>query len=313
MNRLSSSRGITNSSLKDTRLFCDLDTTTQEFDIQIQKKRFFMGSRIKTVGPLASKLFLSQEKLLRRSFGSVPETEAFNKGLESLSQAHLLDPKIDPSTNFDQFILIKQTMLDFALSNQHYKDKEFSPDSRFTKVDSLPPISSKVTEILKSSHFPQVSSLLTFKLPNRPILGPYKFEGDDFVYVSQFKDGVFNGLTLCINESGAFYFAETNSDLIEKAGFSGNELGVQFGHFKENIFNGRGIFQFSDGEVYDGEWKDGKRNGRGAYTYENGQKYTGEWVDDVKHGVGLYEFGNGESYKGEFSNGQMHGMGVYTW
>jgi hypothetical protein len=35
-----------------------------------------------------------------------------------------------------------------------------------------------------------------------------------------------------------------------------------------------------------GEWQNNKANGRGVYNYSNGDKYEGEYEDDEKNGKG---------------------------
>lgn len=55
------------------------------------------------------------------------------------------------------------------------------------------------------------------------------------------------------------------------------------GTFKSGYPDGRGVYTWSDGSVYDGEWKKGKRNGEGTYSYaEDGKAkiLTGVWADD---------------------------------
>ena len=40
--------------------------------------------------------------------------------------------------------------------------------------------------------------------------------------------------------------------------------------------DGIGMYEYSDGSVYDGEWRDGKRHGIGTMKYEDAI-YEGEW------------------------------------
>jgi len=45
--------------------------------------------------------------------------------------------------------------------------------------------------------------------------------------------------------------------------------------------NGRGIFYFSEGCIYDGEWKDNKMTGFGVLKYPNGKiAYEGQWLNN---------------------------------
>ena len=39
--------------------------------------------------------------------------------------------------------------------------------------------------------------------------------------------------------------------------------------------HGRGVFKFSNGEIYDGEYKEDLKHGPGVYKYANGNMYEG--------------------------------------
>ena len=42
------------------------------------------------------------------------------------------------------------------------------------------------------------------------------------------------------------------------------------------------------------------RDGKGIYKYKNGDIYDGYWVKDEKEGYGEYKFASGDIYKGNF-------------
>ena len=71
------------------------------------------------------------------------------------------------------------------------------------------------------------------------------------------------------------------------------------------IWNGQGIYTYSDGSIHEGEWKDGKQNGQGTMTYSGGTKDVGEFKDGFKlNGTGynkngkiIYKFVNGRHVK----------------
>lgn len=62
---------------------------------------------------------------------------------------------------------------------------------------------------------------------------------------------------------------------------------------------GRGCYDWQNGNVYVGEWKDNMRQGWGEMTYHNGDLYIGNWSEDKKHGLGFVKYANGATYKGE--------------
>ena len=44
-----------------------------------------------------------------------------------------------------------------------------------------------------------------------------------------------------------------------------------------DCMNGEGVYEFSNGDKYEGAFKDGKPNGKGTYTFSDGVKWSGEW------------------------------------
>ena len=49
---------------------------------------------------------------------------------------------------------------------------------------------------------------------------------------------------------------------------------------KEGIENGHGIYQYTNGLVYEGMWKDFQRHGQGKLTYPSGNSWEGPWEED---------------------------------
>ena len=44
----------------------------------------------------------------------------------------------------------------------------------------------------------------------------------------------------------------------------------------------------------------GKADGKGVYTWVNGEVYDGEWMNGIKHGYWVWKGTNGESYIGQW-------------
>lgn len=59
------------------------------------------------------------------------------------------------------------------------------------------------------------------------------------------------------------------------------------GCFSKGRREGKGKFQWSNGEVYDGEWKDNKKSGSGIWKGPNNLSYVGEWQHDSIEGFGV--------------------------
>lgn len=43
--------------------------------------------------------------------------------------------------------------------------------------------------------------------------------------------------------------------------------------FDNNNFDGKGIFKWRDGRIYEGDWKNGKMHGYGIYIWPDGNQY----------------------------------------
>ena len=77
--------------------------------------------------------------------------------------------------------------------------------------------------------------------------------------------------------------------------------------------NGKGIYTWDDGDVYDGEWKDGMRNGYGIKLVAGtAERYEGQFKNDAKHGRGTYTYESGNKYEGDWLDDQKSGQGVMT-
>jgi hypothetical protein len=50
--------------------------------------------------------------------------------------------------------------------------------------------------------------------------------------------------------------------------------------------------------------KNKKQHNNALYNFENGNKYEGEWKDNLCHGIGKYTWKNGDQYKGEWKDGK---------
>ena len=69
----------------------------------------------------------------------------------------------------------------------------------------------------------------------------------------------------------------------------GKLFGTYSGDFKNDKYNGQGIYTWADGKKYVGEFKDGKRNGQGTFISADGKnKYVGEWKNDKIYGQGTW-------------------------
>lgn len=66
-------------------------------------------------------------------------------------------------------------------------------------------------------------------------------------------------------------------------------LGAYKGNWKNGLPHGRGVYQYSNGDVFDGQWRYGKKDGRGMYRFASGTVFDGFWTNN-KETRGVYSF-----------------------
>jgi hypothetical protein len=77
--------------------------------------------------------------------------------------------------------------------------------------------------------------------------------------------------------------------------------------------NGKGVFQFENGNKYSGDFRKGYMHGRGAVVFASGNRYTGDWDAGVREGRGIYYYANGNTYTGSFKKNRLFGQGTMTF
>lgn len=73
---------------------------------------------------------------------------------------------------------------------------------------------------------------------------------------------------------------------------------------------GKGVYKWSNGEVYDGEWYQGLKHGYGIWKGVLGDSYIGEWKNSRADGYGVHTWSNGDRYEGEWKACLKHGNGT---
>lgn len=81
----------------------------------------------------------------------------------------------------------------------------------------------------------------------------------------------------------------------------------------EYLPNGKGVYRWKNGAVYEGDYDHGMRQGLGSYRYRNGTVYRGSWKNGVKSGPGTITYTNGDSFSGVFDEDRKNGKGCYTY
>lgn len=71
-------------------------------------------------------------------------------------------------------------------------------------------------------------------------------------------------------------------------------------------FNGKGVYEYENGDIYHGKFLNGEKHGHGimAYDYKGGCMYEGEWLKDKRHGQGTFFSESGRLWTGQWENGR---------
>jgi len=81
------------------------------------------------------------------------------------------------------------------------------------------------------------------------------------------------------------------------------------GFFEDRKKNGKGVFKWANGDVYEGEYLNDLKDGDGEYRLAIGHVYNGQFRNGFKHGTGVFRWANGDVYEGDFVNDIQHGNG----
>ena len=92
-----------------------------------------------------------------------------------------------------------------------------------------------------------------------------------------------------------------------------NNYSIYYGNFRNDIFNGQGLFMNMRGDYYFGDWENGVPHGNGIIVFNGMKAYEGEFRNGQKCGRGKEAFPDGDYYEGEFQNGQREGRGRYNY
>ena len=89
--------------------------------------------------------------------------------------------------------------------------------------------------------------------------------------------------------------------------------GFYKGYAVNGIPNGRGVMQYTSGDVYEGDFIGGEKFGTGKITFANGDVYEGPFISNKQHGKGKITTPAGDVYEGGFLGDKKHGNGRITY
>ena len=133
---------------------------------------------------------------------------------------------------------------------------------------------------------------LLYEKNNPTVLKPFMEKihySDGSLYIGMMNNGIRQG-------KGIYYFSHKE---------------IYGGDWKQDRFDGNGIYIYDNGDIYEGNLENGLKKGKGNYYYSNGDKYEGDWAENQKNGFGIFSFSNQEKFEGSWVNNEKNGAGVY--
>ena len=144
-------------------------------------------------------------------------------------------------------------------------------------------------------------------MPPIKILDP---EGGSQYYQGGFnKKGECHGKGIWIKDYD-MYIGNFKNDQFDGMGLYISENGdYYFGQWKNSMCEGTGNLTVKNKLVNKGNFKNGKREGFGEEKYPDGDIYKGGFYEGEKNGRGQYIFKDGSRYDGNFKNNKFNGFG----
>ena len=95
------------------------------------------------------------------------------------------------------------------------------------------------------------------------------------------------------------------------------ELKYNNGRYVGQVVNGKkdgkGIYYYNEGDIYEGERRNGKKEGKGIYYLKDGERYEGDFRNGYFEGKGIYYYNSGNKYDGDWRNAQKEGNGIFYY
>ena len=79
--------------------------------------------------------------------------------------------------------------------------------------------------------------------------------------------------------------------------------------FRNDKFEGEGIYCDSEGNIYQGDWVNGMRHGTAKLKCKNGDVFMGDFIKDRENGNGQVNYADGKFFNGIYLDGRRNGPG----
>ena len=91
---------------------------------------------------------------------------------------------------------------------------------------------------------------------------------------------------------------EIDNNIAEKFGKENNfdfyEVSAKEGKIKNWNKEGKGVYYYKNGDIYEGDFKNDFKEGKGVFYYKNGDREMGDYLKDIKAGKHITLHPNGK-------------------
>lgn len=150
--------------------------------------------------------------------------------------------------------------------------------------------------------------------------GKGKFtHSDGDIFIGKWKANTANGDGTyfhldSVQKESTIYRGQWHNDIQDGVGVEERTDGSKYeGAFKDGSKNGEGIYYWPDGSKCLGRWRENVIEGQAAYESADGRVFRGQWKQSVITGLGMYTYPDGKCYKGGYATDMKHGFGVFRW
>ena len=142
----------------------------------------------------------------------------------------------------------------------------------------------------------------------KPKLDLIKYE-EDIIYKN------INPIKITDNENNTQYYKGSFNSKGQAHGFGTwiKDFNIYLGNFKNDEFDGTGLFINEQGDYYFGQWKNGNYDGYGSLVIGKKLAYRGFFKNGKKEGFGEEKTNEGDYYNGAFFEGEKNGKGEYLF
>ena len=143
------------------------------------------------------------------------------------------------------------------------------------------------------------------------------------IYIGDFKNNLRHGIGICYYFNGSEYKGAWQGDKQHGNGaLTYSDGRIRSGFWSENIYQGSSVSDITVktggpqpptskvNEKLEGCQSGNCKNGRGIYLYADGNIYEGDFENGLPNGTGKISYANGDVYEGEIEKGSLHGKGM---